>query len=666
MADDKKINIAVILSAYDKVSAVVNQVVKGTTIQLSQLQKFSENASKKSFAYGRQSLTTGAAIGAPLLAAAKMFGNQEEAALDLRAAMMRDGAKISEQSYNSLIKFAKKSTDVYGQTTASYIEMNRVLLENGLKTPDILNGIGDSVEKLGFVFKMAPAGIGQFAARMKQDMSVLPQQMAGMMDLVSRLQRTGIGKTGEEAVTELSEFYSKAGIGARLLGATGLQSAKDLGALGGVFIRTGLSGNTVGNNFRRIFDGIRDADKIKKANQVASQYGIQLDFFDKNHNFKGIASFAGELGKLQGLDPQKINEILKPFGGHQGLSTDFLESLGKFGVKSFNDYQENLSQLATLDAIAAEKKKGLNFQMTRLINQSINAAVAIGSTYGSSIKRAIMWLGGLVKTVISFVDKHKTLVGAIAKGLLYFAGYKLAIGGAAMVYGSLMGTIANSIKFLGIAGNLFMFLGRSALIVGANMGRLFLLFLTRGIPAMVSFTAQVWANAAAWLANPATYIILAIIAAVAALIAIGILVYKNWDKIMTWFSDQWKSLKAQVAGIIAVFGLFLDVIIGVDKAMLGLFTFNPSLLVNGIKQTALAVSKIASGGISAVYNTAHDQSLAASNAKPTVEHHYFQPVIHLHGTATHDDAKRVTDATKSQFDRWMKDHEAKKKKLSYR
>lgn len=681
--DDKRINIAVVLSAYDKMSAVLNATVTKSIRSLTTLQQKSKAISEASFAAGRQNMASGAAIAAPFALAVKAYADQEEAALDLKTSMMTEGSRIDNKSYQSLVDFAKKSTDVYGQTTTSYLEMNRVLLENGLKASDILNGIGDSVEKLGFVFKMAPSGIAQFAARMKQDMGIIPQEMNGMMDLISRLQRTGIGKNGEEAVTELSEFYSKAGIGARLLGATGLQAAKDLGALGGVFIRTGLSGNTVGNNFRRIFDGIRDADKIKKANAIAAQYGIHLDFFDKDHKFKGIAAFAGELGKLEGMDPTKINAILKPFGGHQGLSTDFLESLGKYGVKAFNDYNSALASKATMDAIAAEKQRGLNFQITKLINQTINAAVVFGSTYGPAIKRAIMDMGALLKKIITFVDHHRGLVGTLSKGILYFAAYRLAVGSGLMVWGSLTGLLANSIKFLGFTSNALLIVGRGALVTGAYMGRLFMLFLTRGIPAMISFTAQVWANAAAWLANPATYIILAIVAAIAALIAIGIVIYNNWDKILTWFHKKWVLLKAAVSGMIGVMKLFLDVVVGVGKALLGAFTFNPKLMVEGAKQAATAVNSIANGGISKAFAEGVNSSLKGSNARVTKDGdvilntdkikpktnttnqiHHTTINVHFNGVKP-DDHQTTASHLTSVMDKWYKYKKANEQRTSY-
>lgn len=675
---DKNINIAVILSAYDKMSAVFNTAINSATKKLSQLQAASDKISKASTQYGRDSMTTGLAAAAPLIAAAKAYADQEEAMLRMRAAMTQDGNVVNQKQLTDLTTFAQKTSEALTGSTTDYLNMVKVLQENGIKPDEILGGIGNSVAKLAVFFKMAPDSIAQFAARMKTDMGIMPKEMGGMMDLIARLNNAGVGKNGEEAVAEMGEAFSKAGLGAHNLGIQGLQASKDLGALMGIFIRRGISGQTVGNNFRRIFDGLRDAEKLKKANAVAKEYGITLDFYDKNHQFKGVANFTAELNKLKGLDTTQIAAVLKPFGGKQGLSTDFLEFLGKEGTSSFNEFQHKLSAQATLAAKVKLIMGGLSNSFERTKTTALNSAAAFASTYAPELKQLINNFNTLFTKVTAFINTHKTLVGAIAKGIAYFAAFKLITGGAAWVFGSFMGTIGTSIKVFG-------FLGRGLLLTGSFVGRMGMLLLTRGIPAMASFTATVWANAAAWLANPATYIILAIIAAVAALIAIGILVYKNWDKIIKWFSDKWTVMKAGVSGLISVFRLFLDVVVGVGKALVGAFTFNPKMIVEGAKQAASAVSKIANGGIGKAFVQGANSSLQASNVrinsngdvvantKPMAKvsgggavHNHFSPVIQLHGTAKPEDGKNLIDSMKPHLDKWYKDKKANEARLSYK
>jgi hypothetical protein len=66
---------------------------------------------------------------------------------------------------------------------------------------------------------------------------------------------------------------------------------------------------------------------------------------------------------------------------------------------------------------------------------------------------------------------------------------------------------------------------------------------------MTVATVAQWAMNAAVLANPITWIVVVIVAAVAALIAIGVALYKNWDKIKAKCSELSSNIKAKFAQI---------------------------------------------------------------------------------------------------------------------
>lgn len=63
--------------------------------------------------------------------------------------------------------------------------------------------------------------------------------------------------------------------------------------------------------------------------------------------------------------------------------------------------------------------------------------------------------------------------------------------------------------------------------------------------AMGIYTAAQWAMNSAILANPITWIVIAIIAAIAALVAIGVVLYKNWDKIKAKAKEVWSNVTAK-------------------------------------------------------------------------------------------------------------------------
>ncbi|MFZ5826499.1 MAG: phage tail tape measure protein [Bacillota bacterium] len=77
------------------------------------------------------------------------------------------------------------------------------------------------------------------------------------------------------------------------------------------------------------------------------------------------------------------------------------------------------------------------------------------------------------------------------------------------------------------------------------------------LPGLISAT---WAFTAALLANPITWIVLAIIALVAAII----LLWRNWDKVTTWMGQAWERIKA-------AFAAGRDALMGVLSRITGFF-----------------------------------------------------------------------------------------------
>lgn len=83
--------------------------------------------------------------------------------------------------------------------------------------------------------------------------------------------------------------------------------------------------------------------------------------------------------------------------------------------------------------------------------------------------------------------------------------------------------------------------------------------------AIAVLTPAVTALNAAVAANPIVLIIMGIIAAVAALIAIGVLIYKNWDEIKAGALELWENIKT-------VFGNIRDYIVGVWEKIKATFS----------------------------------------------------------------------------------------------
>lgn len=424
---NQSLKIAVILGAVDQMSGVVNSAFSNA---------------QKQFTKGSAMFATGLGIGQAMVNFAEDFKTLEDAATKTKISMMTEGGVFDVGKYAEIENFTQDLAEKYGNTTANYLDMVRIMRNNRLNPEDIMGGAGESAAMFGELFNVLPKEAALFAARMKNDMQVSVKDMPLMLDLAARLHGAGVGTTGEETINDLTEFYSKAGIGAVNLGVTGLEDAKKLGALGGLFITKGVSAASVGTNFRRIFDGLRDAERIGKVGATASQYGVSLEFF-KDGKFAGIDNFQKQLSKLQGLDPQKVDEILKPFSGKQGLSTDFLDYLVKFGDTDIADFTERINEQADIHDKVSLSLKTLTMYQLRSERSWENARAALAEGYTPAMKEAYEISSKFANAVKEFAVEHPTIIkwgAAIIAGaaaLTMMAGGIWAVSAAATMIASI-------------------------------------------------------------------------------------------------------------------------------------------------------------------------------------------------------------------------------------
>lgn len=498
---DTILKIAVILSAYDKLSGVVDDAVGKAQKKLMAL------AGTK-FMEGTALIASGMKLGKMLDPAIEAFADAQEAGNELKASMMGPGGVLDEATYKKIYGFANNMSDKYKASTASYLEMVTVLKNNRINEADILGGVGEANAKLADLFKSAPAVGAEFFAHMKNDMDVKVGEMDNLADFVSRVHHAGVGITGSDAIMQMNDFFSKASIGARNLGVAGLEASKPMGALGALFITKGLTGATVGTNFRRIFDAIRDPGKLDKVNAAAAQYGKHLNIF-RHGKFVGMDEFVNQIGKLESLNPQAVSAILKPLGGKQGLSTDFLEYLGHEGLKGYADFTDKMKSSAEYGEMLQVMMGGLNYQQEVMNTSWTNLKSSFGSSMQPVLSAFYEAMNKIIVTLRHFLDEHPK----VAK----FASAFIALSSAALM-------LAGVIKII------------------------------QGI--RIAMTALNFTMTA----NPFIAVAMAVIIAAS-------LIYTYWDEIVAFFKRVWNNIKSifggGTSGIASWFSKMWDKVVGI-------------------------------------------------------------------------------------------------------
>jgi 23S rRNA pseudoU1915 N3-methylase RlmH len=424
----KYLELAVILSAVDNMSGTIRNALNNTSSGYNSL----ANSQERADAQMRSGLKMGAGAKAAidvLASLQKKYANVQEAQQDLRVSMLKPGGGIDERMYQKDVALAELLSKKYAGTQMAYYDMIRAMGENRIDGKDILGGIGNAVGALSELFNTMPAESALFAARMKNDMKVPAAEMIKMIDLVARLKQVGAGHTGAETIQNLTEFYSKAGLGATNLGLSGTHDAMELGALGGMYIAKGQDAPSVGTTFRRIFDNIANVKKMKEMNEEAAKFGKHLVFFDQAGKFKGVQNFVAQLSTLQGLGTSQISQILGPAGSAQGMSGDVLKSISLSGKDDFQNFLFRISDQADIMDKVTEKQKAYN-QVARITESNVeNMEANIGKSYNPLVQSAAKLTGEWANALSEVAKQHQTAT-ATGAGAVGIVGGALALGSA--------------------------------------------------------------------------------------------------------------------------------------------------------------------------------------------------------------------------------------------
>lgn len=602
--------IAVLLTATDNMSNVVNGAVKKS------MEAFS------AFEIGKLGAKWGIDILKPAIDAS---GDLEEAGNKLKAVMMGQDGLYSQDTYNKIEHFSQVLSSQYAQSTKDYMDMFRVFKANRIDEKDILGGLGDTSAKLSDYFdQMNPGVIALFASRMKNDFGVTNNQMPEMMDLLARLKDSGVGAgNASEAVTMMTELFSKASVGMANLKSMGFEATKELGVVGGYFLSRGLSPEMLGTNFRRMFDTIRSTEKMNELAAAAKHLGISFNFFDKEHKFLGMKNFVSELGKMKGLTPQQIDAITsKPFGGKMGFSSEMVNFLAQYGTDKFKEFENDVNRQANLDQKVKKIMDGYNYSVSVTHTSWESLKQTFGEGFLPILTKFEQKLNECLVSLRDFLGEHP----AVSKFIGVFVGFSSA---ALFVYG-----MVKAVTLLRFA---FMALG-----------------------ATINLTPIGWIITAISLAS---------------------LAISNWDTKINIFGHDFGTVGDMMVDMLYSVWWFLKPIVNLVQ-VLGDGLYNIKDSMNWISAIATHTPYVpdasaalpknrpfetAIKGVDAAFDSAYNKRLVRMVNDTSSNNITYNHNITINGGKDANDmAEKIGIESKTQFDRMIKDFEERQKRLNFR
>nr|DAO64456.1 MAG TPA: minor tail protein [Caudoviricetes sp.] len=394
---------------------------------------------------------------------------------------------------------------ISGATGSSFDELRQQAIDLGAKT--------------AFSAKESAAGMENLASA-GFDSKEIMKAMPGLLDLAA-VSGGDVALASENAATALRGFNIDAGqsghvadVFARAAADTNAEvgdmgeamkyiapvassmglSLEETAAAIGIMSDAGIKGSQAGTTLRGALSRIaKPTDEMK-----SKMDELGLSFYDSEGKMKPLKDQVGMLkNAFKGLTPEQKQNALVTLYGQESLSGMMaLIDKGPDKLGKLTDSLKNSDGAA--DKMAKTMQDNMNSSLEQMMGAFESAAIVVQKVLAPAVRKVADAVSGLVDKFVSAPEPVQRMI--VIVGLIV-----AAIGPLLVVFGQAV-VILQRVKvgFLALRSGLAL--------IGS------------------SFTA---------ISLP----VLGIIAAIAAVIAIGILVYKNWDKISKFGKEVWANVK---------------------------------------------------------------------------------------------------------------------------
>lgn len=470
---------------------------------------------------GAAGLATGYAMAKPLQGMVDAFAPAENAATQLRVAMMDKNGQVASD-FQRITELATGLGDRLPGTTADFQEMMTMLRRQGMSSQAILGGTGEAAAYLGVQLQKPVAEAAEFAAKMQDATRTTEKDMMGLMDTIQRAFYLGVDDNNMlQGFTKLSPVMG-------IIKQEGLTAANTLAPLLVMMDQTGMAGESAGNAIRKVFQAGVDTKRFTKANAALAEMkaGFDLDFTNGKGEFGGLDNLFAQLEKLKKLTSVERTSVMKELFGDDSETLQVVNTLMNKGLAGYQEVADKMQNQADLQTRVKEQLGTLANTIEAAQGSWSNAMAEVGATVAPELKDLINNLGNVAVRVKDWVKANPGLTAAIFKTAAGLALLLTVGGGITVMLASFLGPFAMvryamtlfGIKSLGAVAA-FKGLGGVLLWVGKAI-----LFIGRAL-----------------LMNPIGLAVTAIAAAV-------YLIYRNWGPISTFFLGLWAEIKAGFSG----------------------------------------------------------------------------------------------------------------------
>ena len=307
--------------------------------------------------------------------------------------------------------------------------------------------------------------------------------------------------------------------------------------LGAGFLSVGVKSEQAETAVKNMLTKFAAAPRESKDFQWAlSQIGLSADELQQGMIKNADETVLGVFERLKTLDEaSRLNVMAELFGKeHIGTLSRLASNMDTFtnSIKTANSEAAKGSmrkEFELMSATTARMWEGAQASLTRMM-------IDLGGALLPSVQEKANALGSFAEKIGSFAKAHPELTSTVMTGTLALAGWGMALSTATWIASSAVGPIISFVKwmFLSQVATDGAVIASKASVAWAYI-EMAGLYAKAGVLKVV--TAAQWLWNAAMSANPIGLLVVGI----AALVAAGILLYQNWDKVREFMATLWDS-----------------------------------------------------------------------------------------------------------------------------
>lgn len=487
---NKSLNIAIILTAYDKATRVINDAVTKSERRLKDM----KNASQDAFGKGIALTGAGMAIAAPLVQATEAAIGFEDKMADVAKVM---GLTVGSDPFLKMGEQAKQLGVYLGRTAEEAAGLMANLAAGGVEAAE-MEKVGKIAGEMGIAFNMTADDAGTAFIKIRNALGVTTDEAKKVGDAINYL--------SDSMASEANEIVNFMASGGSSVAASFKVGGKEAAAFGSTLISVGKSSSEAATIFERFTKGVFKNDAMKGIfDQAGGGASGLVAVLEAGKNAKDQFAFFRQFGEY-GSDIALLasrSDMLKDALGGVADQTKILNSVNNEFANRNSTTQGGLNKLkASFDV--------LTINLGQVFLPAVNAAASALAKVAGYIAEWAAANPRLAKTL--------GFVAAAVSGVLLLAGAFFIVKGAILAVSVVMAANPIGLVLMGIAV--------AAAVIMANWD------------AIGPFFARLWANivrvfSAAW----------SFITNIFMKYTPHGLIITHWSKIVGFFVDLWERVK---------------------------------------------------------------------------------------------------------------------------